>query len=88
MFSTYWTYTLIVEDRDALKIYLNNNGIGADQVHPRNDVWSIFKESKRHLPGVDYFSAHELSLPCGWWLNDKDVERICFLIKNFYKGRK
>ena len=88
VFSTYWTYTLIVEDRDALKIYLNNNGIGADQVHPRNDVWSIFKESKRHLPGVDYFSGQLLSLPCGWGLNVKDFLRICFLIKNFYKGMK
>jgi perosamine synthetase len=88
VFSTYWTYTFLAEDRDKLKNYLNNEGIGADQVHPRNDVWSIFSESKRSLPGVDYFSAHEISLPSGWWVKEKDVERICNLIKKFYKGRK
>jgi dTDP-4-amino-4,6-dideoxygalactose transaminase len=84
-YSTYWTYTFLAERRDELAAFLNGNGIGAQWVHPRNDVWSIFKESKRDLPGVDYFSKHEISVPCGWWVEKDDVYRICDLIRAFYK---
>lgn len=84
-YSTYWTYVLLAERRDELMKMLNENGIDAKLVHPRNDVWSIFKESKRELPNVEYFENHEISLPAGWWVTKDDVEEVCELIKNFYK---
>jgi dTDP-4-amino-4,6-dideoxygalactose transaminase len=84
-YSTYWTYVMLADKRDELMKMLNENGIDAKLVHPRNDVWSIFKESKRDLPNVDYFEKHEISLPCGWWVTREDVQEVCELIKEFSK---
>ena len=83
-YSAYWTYVIMSEKRDALCAFLEENNIAADQNHPRNDVWTIFKDSRRELPGVDFFGARELSLPCGWWVDDEDIFRICDLIKKFH----
>lgn len=80
-FPIFWAYTLLAENRNGLIKKLNENGIAAAHIHPRNDVWSIFKESQRELPNVDYFYACELSLPCGWWVNDKEIERIVDIIR-------
>ena len=80
----YWTYVILSEMRDELVQYLDENGISADQNHPRNDIYSIFKESRRELPGVEYFGTRELSLPCGWWVDDEDIYRICDLIKKLH----
>lgn len=77
-----WVYTILSENRDTLIKELRNNGIGCGQVHPRNDVWSIFKESKRNLPNVDYFANRELSLPCGWWVTKEDIEKICNIVRS------
>lgn len=83
-YSVYWTYVIMSEYREGLKSHLEVNGVYADQNHPRNDIWSIFKDSRRDLPGVDYFGERELSLPCGWWVNDDDIYRICELIKQYH----
>lgn len=82
-FPTFWAYTLLAEDRNGLIKKLDENGIAAAHIHPRNDVWSIFKESQRELPNVDYFSARESSLPCGWWVKKEDIEMICDIISKF-----
>lgn len=78
---TYWTYVLLVENRGKVMQALKESGIAAMIVHPRNDVYSIFAESKRSLPGVDYYSSRELSIPCGWWVGEKDIYDIVDVIK-------
>ena len=55
-YATYWAYTIIVDTRKGLTKKLKEEGIDAMQIHPRNDKWSMFAESKRELPGVDYFN--------------------------------
>ncbi len=80
-YSVYWAYTVLVEERDALIRKLNEKGILSMQIHPRNDKWTIFKDSKKELPGVDYFNERELSLPCGWWVDKSDIEWISSIIK-------
>lgn len=80
-YSTYWTYVALFENRDKIMAALLAEGISSGVVHPRNDNYSIFSEFKRSLPGVEYFSARELSLPCGWWVEEEDVHRIVEIIK-------
>jgi dTDP-4-amino-4,6-dideoxygalactose transaminase len=77
----FWAYTVIVEDRDGLIRKLKAHNIDAMQIHPRNDIWSMFKDSKRELPGVDYFDKRELSLPSGWWVSEEDVFEISEIVK-------
>jgi perosamine synthetase len=84
-FSTYWTYIVLADNRDELVNELHENGIGAGLTHPRNDVWTIFKDSRRNLPNVDYFEKHELSLPCGWWVSKENIEKISGIINKFSK---
>jgi len=79
-YETYWTYVILSEHRDRIMAALKEEGIASMVVHPRNDAYSLFKESKRDLPGVDYYAARELSLPCGWWVERKDIERIVEIV--------
>ena len=73
---SYWLYTLRVEKRDEFIEYLNSKGIEASIVHPRNDTYSIFKEFKSYLPGVDEFYNSMVHIPVGWWLEKEDLEYI------------
>lgn len=80
-FSTYWVYSMLVDNREKIMKALDQEGIASGIIHPRNDVYSIFKQSRRDLPGVDYYDARELSLPCGWWVTQKNIKRIAEIIK-------
>lgn len=80
-YSSYWVYTVLVENRDKIMRALEKEGIASSIVHPRNDVYSIFKKFKRKLPGVDYYASRELSLPCGFWVKKEDIKRIISIIK-------
>ena len=77
----YWTYVILTEKRDKLMTALKSAGVASMIVHPRNDNYSIFAKSKRKLPGVDYYSSRELSLPCGWWVEKEDIKNIVDIIK-------
>jgi perosamine synthetase len=79
-YPTYWAYTLLVENRNGLIKKLNEEGVDAMQIHPRNDIWSMFEQSKRELPGVDYFDKREVSIPSGWWVTEEDVHKISEII--------
>lgn len=77
--SAWWLYTLLVEDRDGFVQRLAEKGIAASPVHARNDKHKAFKaasETRGPMPGVDHFSAHEVAIPCGWWITDGDREHI------------
>lgn len=77
----FWTYCFLAEKRDELIKLLNESGIEAGVVHPRNDNYSVLADFKRPLPGLDYFSSREINLPCGWWINEDDINRIVNIIK-------
>ena len=79
-FSTYWAYTLLAQNRDQLIEKLNAEGVAAGPIHLRNDSYSLFESSRRDLPHTSHFGAHELCLPCGWWVTDDERERICRII--------
>lgn len=74
--SANWVYTLLADDRDKLLKRLKAEGVQASRVHIRNDHYSCFSQDQQHLPGVDYFDAHCLSIPCGWWLKQTDLDFI------------
>jgi perosamine synthetase len=81
-YSSYWAYCMVVENRKGLITKLHDNGIGAAQIHPRNDIYSMFEESKCVLPETDWFNSRELSIPSGWWVTDEEQDRICEVIRS------
>ena len=75
--SSWWLFTIQVDSPSDFMAKMAERGIGTSPVHDRNDGKSCFAGStRRNLPGVDAFDAHQVSIPVGWWLNDKDLERI------------
>lgn len=79
--SGYWTYSLLAERRDDLIHKLHSQGIGAQRLHMRNDGYRCFDGGARSLPGVAAFDASNLSIPCGWWVDEADRERVVDVIR-------
>ena len=74
--SSYWIYSVLVDDKIKFKDYLAENGIAADVAHVRNDEYSCFKEYKLRQPGLDTFSRQMMNIPVGWWLTQEQREHI------------
>lgn len=75
--SSWWLYTLLVDDRESFQTWMKDHGIHTSQVHRRNDEHPAFPSSAPDsLPGLDAFSARQVSVPCGWWLSDDDLDRV------------
>lgn len=84
---SWWFYTLNVGDPAGLLAHLAEREIEASPVHARNDKHSGFQFPNGSLPGVDIFSSHVLAVPCGWWLDEADVERVVEGVESFGRVR-
>jgi perosamine synthetase len=84
-YQTYWGYSILVENRSSVLAAFAEAGIGASQIHVRNDHYSMFKSDKRLLPNTDWFDARELSIPCGWWVGQDEQARIIDVLKKAVK---
>ena len=86
--SSFWLYTLLVEDRGGFIEFMEKNGIHASRAHVRNDAYGCLKQSKiRQLPGVDYFDSHQVNIPVGWWVTLEDRKYIIDTIDKWDKER-
>ena len=56
-------------------------GIGAALVHVPCHIYTCFKDSLCDLPDTDTFYNNQISLPCGWWLEENDIENIATELK-------
>lgn len=75
--SAWWLYTLLVDDRESFQKHMHARGIQTSQVHRRNDhVFPQLRTTRGELPGVDFFSEHQVSIPVGWWLSLSARERV------------
>lgn len=79
---SYWLYTLKAERRDDLAKKLQEHGIMASELHKRNDSHDFLRDFPDVLPGMDEFYGRLLHIPCGWWVNGEDRERIVDVIKS------
>jgi len=78
----YWLYTLKVERREDFIRKLLEEGIMASELHKRNDLHSIFLDSRTDLPNLDAFAPRMVHIPCGWWVSKEDRNRIVSVIKS------
>ena len=81
--SAHWVFTVLTKlsepNRNLLLEKLNLIGIEAGLVHLPNDIYSAFRSFNKTLPGVRTFSSSQISIPCGWWLEEEDCR---FIAKN------
>ncbi len=71
---SYWTYTLMCNNRDELLYQMRSNGIYASKLHVRNDIYSLFGGFQSSLLGVKKFADSQLCVPCGWWVDNMELE--------------
>ena len=81
MESSFWIYSILVEDRDNFQRYMSEKGIATSQVHERNDIHSCVREYKSILPNLDSTIKKVSSIPVGWWVSKEDREYIVNCIK-------
>lgn len=84
--SSYWLYTILVNDRDGFIERMAAKGVECSPVHARNDKhpafrgwsggWYDGKISPSTMSGLDYFASHEVAIPVGWWLTEADREYV------------
>jgi len=77
-----WLFTVSVNRRRDLQRKLADNLIESNQVHYRNDRYSIFGQRRDDLPNMDAIEDHYLCLPLHTQMNLADVDRVCSVIKS------
>jgi len=81
--SSAWTYVLHVQKRDLFMQWMREQDILTSRVHERNHIHNAFKDSYTPLPNLEKFNSTQVSIPVGWWIDDKDREYIAQKIKEF-----
>ena len=77
-----WLMTISVENRRVLQKLLLDNGIESNQVHYRNDRYSIFGGRRENLPNMDMIEDKYLCLPLHTKMTLEDVDRVCEVINS------
>jgi perosamine synthetase len=74
--NTYWSMTVLVNDRDSFAKKLFDREIETNVVHIRNDAYGIFG-GRANLPNLDSIEEKYISLPLHLHMNLDDVAYIC-----------
>jgi perosamine synthetase len=77
-----WLCTVIAEKRLDLQGKSRENKIESNQVHYRNDRYSIFGGRRKNLPVMDEVENKYLVLPLHTKMSVGDVGRICSVISS------
>ncbi len=81
--SSWWLYTILVEDKANFLDFMRERDIMVSQVHVRNDGYSMFRQYATSLPGVDEFASKHMCIPVGWWVEPRDLDKIVDAIKEY-----
>lgn len=74
--SSYWIYTMRVENRDGFTKKMREQGITVSRVHDRNDKHECLKQFRSPLPNTDIVCDDMICIPCGWWVGQEEREYI------------
>jgi perosamine synthetase len=77
-----WLCTVLVERRRDLQTKLYERKIESNQVHYRNDRYSIFGSRREDVPNMDAIEENYLVLPLHTKVTPADVERVCDVIRS------
>ncbi len=83
--SAYWLFTLLADDRQSFMDHMKDAGVMTSQVHARNDHHTAFRQFRASLPGVDEFSRRQVSIPVGWWVQDRQREQIVEAVNSWHR---
>lgn len=78
---SYWLYTLLCDNSAAVEAALTAAGITASKLHRPNHLHSVLAPFAGPMPGLDRFYGRLLHLPCGWWVDEAERERIAAIVE-------
>ena len=80
-----WLFTILLKKKDFLQKKLREKNIETNQVHFRNDKYSIFKKfaKNKRFPNMDKIEDKYLVLPLHHKITVSDVKYICSLINKY-----
>ena len=83
--SAAWLFTILIKKKDYLQKKLREKNIETNQVHFRNDKYSIFKKFAKNqkFKNMDKIEDQYLVLPIHTKVLKKDAEYICKLINSY-----
>jgi dTDP-4-amino-4,6-dideoxygalactose transaminase len=81
MESSFWIYSLLVDNKEKFAEHMKKHGIMTSQVHERNDIHSCLADFKSHLPNLDKIKNKLTAIPVGWWVTEDEREYIVNCIK-------
>lgn len=81
MDSSYWIYSILVENRNDFHNAMKSRGVMCSQVHERNDKHTCVRQFKTLLPSTDIIVPKLSAIPVGWWVSDEDRDYIVDCIK-------
>lgn len=79
----FWGFLVLSEYRDELLMHLKEHGIKSSIFHQRNDWYTGFGTPRAELPGTELVMNQLLALPCGYWLNNAQINEIILRVKEF-----
>ncbi len=79
--SSFWIYSMLVDNRDGFYKWMDECGISVSQVHERNDKHTCVREFRTALPELDRTIGKIVSIPVGWWVTGEQREYIVDCIK-------
>ena len=79
--SSFWIYSLLVENKSDFMDWMRECNIMVSQVHERNDGHTCVSEFKSGLPSLDKIIPKLISIPVGWWVTEEQRQYIVDCIK-------
>ncbi len=76
-----WLCTVLAQDRVGLQRRLREFGIESNQVHYRNDRYTLFRDSRGSFPHMDAIEDDYLVLPLHTRMTEEDAERVVSVIR-------
>ena len=82
-----WLFTISINNKDFVQKKLRVHNIETNQVHYRNDRYSIFKKyvKGKSFPNMDYLENRYLVLPLHHKVSVKDAKYISKLVNKYAK---
>ena len=77
-----WLCTVFARDRVGLQHKLRENRIESNQVHFRNDRYTLFKDSRGSFPNMDAVQDEYLVLPLHTRMTAGDAERVVSVVRS------
>jgi dTDP-4-amino-4,6-dideoxygalactose transaminase len=74
--SSYWLFTVRVQNRARFIEAMTARGVQVNQVHTRNDKYTALAAYQSPLPQLDRVADEMICLPVGWWLSESDRETV------------